>query len=69
MRPDYCPIANEPCQCVCLDGCRIKNNSRKPLTDEEIQAIWVEHGCDGEDAEDFAHAVIEAYEIKNGLKP
>lgn len=34
MRSDYCPVANEPCQCMCLDGCRIKNNSRKPLTDD-----------------------------------
>lgn len=39
MRSDYCPVANEPCQCMCLDGCRIKNNSRKPLTDEEISFI------------------------------
>lgn len=39
MRSDYCPVANEPCQCMCLDGCRIKNNSRKPLTVEQLRDI------------------------------
>lgn len=27
MRPDYCPVANEPCQATCLDGCRLRERS------------------------------------------
>ena len=27
MRPDYCPVANEPCQALCLDGCRLRERS------------------------------------------
>lgn len=27
MRPDYCPVANEPCQAMCLDGCRLRERS------------------------------------------
>lgn len=44
MRPDYCPVANEPCQCICLDGCRIKNNSRKPLTEEQVIQMALDAG-------------------------
>ena len=27
MRPDYCTVANEPCQAMCLDGCRLRERS------------------------------------------
>lgn len=30
---------------------------RKPLTDERIREIWIEHGSDGDDAEGFARAI------------
>ena len=39
---------------------------RKPLTDEQIDDIWVEHGCEGEDAYGFARAVETAHGIKEG---
>lgn len=38
--------------------------ARKPLTDEQIMEIWVEHGCEGEDAEGFARAIEAAHGIK-----
>ena len=40
MRPDYCPVANEPCQLVCRDGCRLKKNSRSPLKAAQIDEMW-----------------------------
>ena len=39
---------------------------RKPLTDEQIEEIWVEHGCEGEDACGFARAIEAAHGIKEG---
>lgn len=33
-RPGYCPIGNEPCQSLCETPC----STRKPLTDEQINA-------------------------------
>ena len=39
---------------------------RKPLADEEIDDIWVEHGCEGEDAYGFARAIEAAHNIKEG---
>lgn len=48
MRPDYCPIGNEPCQSLCDEPC-----TRKPqrtwvsLTDEQIKEIGHSgHGAD-----------------------
>ena len=44
MRPDYCPIANEPCQSLCDTPCSVqKLEVRRKwvgLTDEEIDACW-----------------------------
>ncbi len=45
MRPDYCPVANEPCQATCaLSDVRCKIRDTAPpqrkwqeLTDEEIR--------------------------------
>jgi len=38
-----------------------QNNAAQPLlTDEEIQAIWTEHGLDDEAVEDFARAIESA---------
>ncbi len=42
MRSDYCPVANEPCQLVCLDGCQLRKAAPpqrewQGLTDEEIR--------------------------------
>ena len=40
MRPDYCPVSNEPCQSMCLDWCSIKNHaSEKSLLRKEIQTL------------------------------
>ena len=38
---------------------------RQPLTDEQIAEIWVEHGCEGEDAEGFARAIEKAHGIRS----
>lgn len=37
---------------------------RKPLTDKQIREIWVEYGCEGEDAEGFTRAIEAAHDIK-----
>ena len=37
---------------------------RKPLSDEQIDDIWVEHGCEGEDAYGFARAIEAAHHIQ-----
>ncbi len=37
MRPDYCPVGNEPCQSLCDEPCS-KVQKRKPLTDKQILA-------------------------------
>ena len=37
MRPDYCPIGNEPCQSLCDEPCST-TPKRKPLTDKQILA-------------------------------
>ena len=39
---------------------------RKPLSYEQIDDIWVEHGCEGEDAYGFARAIEAAHNIKEG---
>lgn len=41
-RPADCPVANEPCQCMCLDGCVL----RKPK-DHDAQHPYVRKlvGC------------------------
>jgi hypothetical protein len=38
MRPDYCPVGNEPCQSLCDEPCST-TPKRKPLTDEEIDKL------------------------------
>jgi hypothetical protein len=38
MRPDYCPVGNEPCQSLCDEPCT-RTPQRKPLTDDEIGDI------------------------------
>jgi hypothetical protein len=37
MRPDYCPIGNQPCQSLCDTPCTVPPK-RKPLTDKQILA-------------------------------
>lgn len=67
MRSDYCPVANEPCQCRCLDGCRIKNNSRKPLTDEEIIMLTADTWGNASIAPQLAPAFARAIERAHGI--
>ena len=35
----------------------------EPLTNEQIDDIWVEHGCEGENANAFARAIEQAHGI------
>jgi hypothetical protein len=41
MRADYCPIANEPCQCMCLGNCILRRSSEryKTLVEERDAAL------------------------------
>ena len=40
MRPDYCPIGNEPCQSLCDEPCtRTPQSTWVGLTDEEIKKM------------------------------
>ena len=48
-RPDYCPVAQEPCQCMCVLSdvrCKIRDTHPQPkrewvgLTDDERDAIF-----------------------------
>lgn len=46
MRPDYCPMVNEPCQSMCDTPCSVNRLARQRtwvgLTDEEV-AILASH--------------------------
>jgi hypothetical protein len=47
-----------------MDGCRIKKNSRKPLTDEEIHKLKYLHDYTaGWSLESFARAIERAHGI------
>ena len=47
-----------------LNKIRTAPPQRKPLSDEQIDDIWVEHGCEGEDAYGFARAIEAAHHIQ-----
>ena len=36
MRSDYCPVANEPCQCMCLGDCRLRKGVRYAAMETEL---------------------------------
>jgi len=69
MRPDYCPVGNEPCQSLCDTPCTIlPKREWVGLTDEEIGSItgkvigW-NSACGWE--EDFARAIEAKLKEKN----
>ena len=44
MRPDYCPMVNEPCQSMCDTPCSVNRLARQRtwvgLTDDELSEIY-----------------------------
>jgi len=67
MRPDYCPIGNEPCQSLCDEPCST-TPKRKPLTDKQIDDFRVKNS-EGRGAgwrfnfKGFARAIEQAHGI------
>lgn len=69
MRPDYCPVGNEPCQSLCDTPCTIL--PKRPwvgLTDEDIKEIWlagIDNGDDWLDVRGIARAIESKVKEKN----
>ena len=45
MRPDYCPVAKEPCQAMCDEPCsahrlKVESMPTNPPTDREMAAAY-----------------------------
>jgi hypothetical protein len=74
-RPDYCPVAQEPCQAMCSMSdvrCKIRDSRPQPkrewvgLTDMEIQEIYQsEHWEDSDDTWDYERAIEAKLKEKN----
>ena len=72
-RPDYCPVAQEPCQAMCALSdvrCKIRDTppaaQRQPLTDEEIMQTWegvIKYAPGEVRLKDFARAIEAAHGI------
>jgi len=71
MRPDYCPMANEPCQSLCDKPCsahRLKVATTPPqrtwvgLTDEEIGKLYRDGWSNNME---FARAIEDKLRSKN----
>ena len=39
MKADYCPIANEPCQSMCLGDCCLKKGVKQAKLEAEIRRL------------------------------
>jgi hypothetical protein len=64
MRPDYCPVGNEPCQSLCDEPCST-TPKRKPLSDEEINDIAKNYALNNPTTPlHFARAIEAAHGIK-----
>jgi len=65
MRPDYCPIANEPCQSLCETPCL----KRKPLTKDQIDLILAESflAANGSVYSTRVYDLVRAIEIEHGI--
>ena len=64
MRPDYCPVGNEPCQLLCDEPCST-TPKRKPLSDEEINDIAKNYALNNPTTPlHFARAIEAAHGIK-----
>ena len=67
MRPDYCPVGNEPCQSLCDEPCST-TPKRKPLTEQEIGAILEDINAFGTRLYTFARAIEAAHGITGEKK-
>lgn len=68
MRPDYCPVGNEPCQSLCDEPCST-TPKRKPLTDEEIKEIAKNYALNNPTTPlHFARAIEAAHGITGEKK-
>ena len=75
MRPDYCPVGNEPCQSLCDEPCstQIKKALAQPeqievkeLEDIDINITWNENSMRdfGKDELNFARAILRKAQEK-----
>jgi len=56
MRPDYCPVGNEPCQSLCATPCsterkRLTNDQRRKLLEAADHLEGDGHSMDAADAD------------------
>ena len=67
MRPDYCPIGNEPCQSLCDEPCtRTPQRTWVKLTDEENWQIATDCTIGGDlHADKFARAIESRLKERN----
>ncbi len=70
-RPDYCPVAQEPCQAMCVQSdvrCMVRDTApqRQPLTDEEIMRTFNEE-CRRDTQRNEVLTLARAIERKHGI--
>lgn len=76
-RPDYCPVAQEPCQAMCSMSdvrCKIRDShpqpKREPLTRERVKEICAEAGYETTNMQaraDFINGIRHG-EAAHGIK-
>ena len=70
MRPDYCPVGNEPCQSLCDEPCST-TPKRKPLTNEDkaiLEAVHreLDRDCYEGNAPGHSHRTKGVWDEDNG---
>lgn len=58
-------VPAQPYQLAAMVHSWNRRAQRKPLTDEQIAEIWIEHGLDDCDPEGFARAIEAAHGVKD----
>jgi hypothetical protein len=73
-RPDYCPVAQEPCQLICVTSdvrCKIRDSAQPtlvPLTQEQRKALILQECRYTSEAENADHEhLIQAVERWHGV--
>ena len=71
MRPDYCPVANEPCQAMCLDGCRLRERSYYVAElEKERRQLQTMLNQERSESEALLRQALEALELPGpGIRP
>lgn len=66
MRPDYCPIGNQPCQSLCDKPCFTTPKSEwVGLTDEERENLGLAYMQTGQTAHSFVLSIEAGLKVKN----